>query len=289
MTVDADTFLCGPLACGVLLAARDAGYTAADVVEPAVSFSLVVAARAAIDPWDGDFESAVAEVLAQRASLRSFAREVLAQPGVSWWLSPVARGSQVHGHGATTGPTTTLGSSVYAQSPRHATVTSTRVGGDTCHDAITAHHLGDGEPDPSPTRTLLHADHGARVFEINSAESWHQLAHRYPLADATPQRERGGLAPDWNAVARDWDGVHLSLFGYLAATHVPLGNGDDTTVLWTWDGEQTCWLRDVLTPADTVPAASDADRMPPARLRLRSLDHARDETVHSRRLRRSDR
>ena len=67
----------------------------------------------------------------------------------------------------------------------------------------------------------------------------------------------GGLAsdvaPDWVAVRREWDGVHLSFGGLLAASLVPLGRAGERTALWTWECEQTCWLRDVFAARADLP------------------------------------
>ena len=58
----------------------------------------------------------------------------------------------------------------------------------------------------------------------------------------------GGWAiPDWPAVAAVWDGVHVSVLGWLttAGVAVPVGPGA-TTTLAGWDPDATWWLADVL-------------------------------------------
>ncbi|GAA1227473.1 hypothetical protein GCM10009676_07160 [Prauserella halophila] len=277
MPDDVEAFLRGPLACAALLAAQDWGLSAKEVTKPGVSFALAVAARQAIDPWDEHYSATLDCALQRREEVRAFADAVLREPGVAWWSSPVADHWQVHvaGHPS---DSANLVSSSYAQLPIPALVTSSYIDGDTCWDALASAHVGDAEPNSSPTRTLLHSDSSSRVFEIDSADSWHELVTRYPLRAAAA--ERGGLAPDWQSVAQDWDGVHLSLMGFLAGTHVPVGMGADRTVLWTWDSEQTYWLRDVFTATSTVSAAAHAARPQHDRRPLRLLDHQRDS--HSR-------
>ncbi len=78
------------------------------------------------------------------------------------------------------------------------------------------------------------------------------------------------LTPDWDDVARHWDGVHLTWLGYLTAdgTLSDLEPGD-ITMLRNWGSERTAWLAPIFskpTPlpidprllADARPADSDA-------------------------------
>ena len=51
--------------------------------------------------------------------------------------------------------------------------------------------------------------------------------------------------PDWHAVAGDWDGVHLSLFGLLTSYLVRVTNHEGSAMLWRWESERTLWFRDV--------------------------------------------
>ncbi|HEY4870339.1 MAG TPA: hypothetical protein VIJ03_00425 [Candidatus Dormibacteraeota bacterium] len=68
----------------------------------------------------------------------------------------------------------------------------------------------------------------ARVLEIHSRDTWSALARFYPKAEAgfifttTPHRPQNAarLDPDWSELSRDWDGVHLSIGGWLTAEDV---------------------------------------------------------------------
>jgi hypothetical protein len=77
----------------------------------------------------------------------------------------------------------------------------------------------------------------ARVIEIHSPRDWAALCVRYPAPSATR------LDPDWHAVAREWDGVHLSIGGWLTAEDRPYGAGGRTAELRGWNMESTVWLR----------------------------------------------
>lgn len=91
----------------------------------------------------------------------------------------------------------------------------------------------------------------ARVLEIHSRDAWSALARSYPRGEAgfifTPTRHRAETAarvdPDWSALSRDWDGVHLSIGGWLTAEDVPYESDGMKTELRGWGMESTVWLR----------------------------------------------
>jgi hypothetical protein len=53
---------------------------------------------------------------------------------------------------------------------------------------------------------------------------------------------QGHLTPDWALIRKSFDGVHLSLWGYLNTMHVTVTSEAGTSRLWSWDGEQCFWL-----------------------------------------------
>ena len=90
----------------------------------------------------------------------------------------------------------------------------------------------------------------ARMLEIHSRDAWAALARFYPRAEAgftftsAPRPQSAvRLDPDWSALSRDWDGVHLSIGGWLTAEDVPYQSEGQTTELRGWDMESTVWLR----------------------------------------------
>jgi hypothetical protein len=99
----------------------------------------------------------------------------------------------------------------------------------------------------------------ARIWNITSPDDWRRLAVRYPR-DVTASRRhdwyrwtgRAGtwVLPDWPRAARDWDGVHLSIAGYITATGFAIPAGDAATVLAGWAPDQTFWMNDVFTRSD---------------------------------------
>lgn len=124
----------------------------------------------------------------------------------------------------------------------------------------------------------------ARVWEVHSPTDWARLVLAYPkvatkahqswelpgpnqhrrdLADllgvagqraarATVKRQ---LVPDWDAVAKDYDGVHLSWAGLLTTegyvSDLPDGS---VTMLRYWWSERTLWLADVFGSPVPAPA-----------------------------------
>jgi hypothetical protein len=98
----------------------------------------------------------------------------------------------------------------------------------------------------------LRVDPGARVYEVHALADWERLAAAYPRDvtgtrrhdwDRWSGREGRWIVPDWQLVAQDWDGVHVSMAGYLSTAGVAAGE----TLLAGWDADQALWLRDVFT------------------------------------------
>lgn len=99
---------------------------------------------------------------------------------------------------------------------------------------------------------------GARVFEVDGPAAWSALVTRYPLDVSQSRRHdwwqatgRDGdwLIPDFQAVARDYDAVHVTVLGYLmtAGVAVPAGLGSGSaTLLAGWDPDTAWWLTDML-------------------------------------------
>lgn len=116
----------------------------------------------------------------------------------------------------------------------------------------------------------LRARAGARVLEIHDARAWCDLVEAH-LRDVTWSRGHDWQSstgwsgswtlPDWASVAQEWDGVHLSVLGYLTVSGRPLTTsgpgeqhddltpGPTRTLLAGWSPGQTYWLTDVLEPA----------------------------------------
>jgi hypothetical protein len=100
-------------------------------------------------------------------------------------------------------------------------------------------------------------DPAARVYEVHEPGDWGRLAATHPK-DVTASRrhdwsrwtgrEGQWILPDWRSVAAQWDGVHVSVAGYLSTARMAVDiGGGAATLLAGWDADQTLWLRDVFT------------------------------------------
>jgi hypothetical protein len=139
------------------------------------------------------------------------------------------------------------------------------------------------------TRHRLPVRDGARLWEIHRSEEWVDLVRAYPRS---PDRPHGGwelpgpnqhledldalravpaqraavtgepvsqLVPDWDAVAADFDGVHLSWAGFLTSEGFVSRLADaEVTMLRYWFSERTLWLRDVFGDPEPLPAPAIA-------------------------------
>ena len=113
---------------------------------------------------------------------------------------------------------------------------------------------------------------GARVYEIGGPGQWAELVNRYPL-DVSKSRRHDWwqatgwagrwLIPDYAAVATDWDGVHVSVAGYLTTAGIAIpAAGGSRTMLAGWDPDATWWLNDVLSFAGPSEDWREDDQAP---------------------------
>jgi hypothetical protein len=119
-------------------------------------------------------------------------------------------------------------------------------------------YVEDGQGWTRARVTPLRARRGSRVLELSGPDAWTALVQRHPL-DVTASRgpawrsatglDGPWLVPDWAGVARTFDAVHLSTWGYLttAGRALPLPHGH--TLLAGWDPDATFWLTDCLAVA----------------------------------------
>jgi hypothetical protein len=103
----------------------------------------------------------------------------------------------------------------------------------------------------------VHPPADVGVLELTRPADWVALVARYPLAVTASRRhdwwrttgwDGEWLVPDWTAVAEDYDGVHLTVDGYLstAGRALSVPGTDARTLLGGWDPDAIWWLTDVL-------------------------------------------
>ncbi|HZB41473.1 MAG TPA: hypothetical protein VE487_10930 [Ilumatobacter sp.] len=134
------------------------------------------------------------------------------------------------------------------------------------------------------TRWWLPVRPEARVFEIHRPADWARLVTAHPraaephpgwelpgvnqhvtdiaplLASAHHRAARASVrrhvVPDWQSVANQYDGVHLSWAGFITSEGyiVDLESGDgDVTMLRYWFSERTLWLADAFGEPRAAP------------------------------------
>jgi hypothetical protein len=96
-------------------------------------------------------------------------------------------------------------------------------------------------------------DPTAMIYEVNGPRDWASLVERYPM-DATGTHDGewrywGGvrgpwLLPDWTKVSEDYDGIHVTIGGYLTSSGRAIQVGDSYTMLAGWVPDGTQWLAD---------------------------------------------
>jgi hypothetical protein len=89
----------------------------------------------------------------------------------------------------------------------------------------------------------------ASVYNITTASQWEELALRYPAV------EDNLIYPDWQAIAQDWDGVHMTIGAITAIQGMRIKTPYGLLAPSYWDIETTFWLRWAfasVTPVETV-------------------------------------
>jgi len=99
----------------------------------------------------------------------------------------------------------------------------------------------------------------ANILEIDGPDDWLGLVERFPLEVTRSRRHDWWRAtgvdsrwfiPDWFAASAVFDGVHLTIAGYLATAGRPLPVDGGHTVLANFGPDETYWLADAVQPSD---------------------------------------
>jgi hypothetical protein len=262
----------GPAGCGFLLTIEESALPPEVAARPEICIEAAAIAQHEIGPFMPDHGWTVATVLAEGPRLLGFARSLLSVPEAGWLFAPLDRSAQlwISEDGAPPDPAKLLTPSApptnwerYAQKPANnprgsiliAFVTSTPVGEGSSVLAGAANGAGDWDFEPPVQQYRLRVAATARVFEVDGPDAWHRLCAGYPATG-----EDGRIVPDWSAVARDWDAVHLTLGGQLSAEQVRVESPAGWSELWGWDNEQTLWLRWCFTAVERLPVLEELPR-----------------------------
>lgn len=295
----ADAFLAAPAGQALLALVEGHGLAPADLADPLTAVHLVTSAMDLISRWDPVTPARLERLALDSPARRPLAERLASAPELDWWFAPLDRDAQLWSSlagsdylepgldRATAGPLS--GFERYAHKPTPSILTSSAVA-DDLSSLIVASVLGSNDMQPHPfeeiRRTRLAVRPHARVYEITGPAAWAALARRYPAIDpgnhhqavnADGSLEPGEppeVVPDWPAVARDWDGVHVSLGAVLLATDVRVEDETGMSRLWAWNAEGTYWLRWAFSAANPLP---DLD---PGPIGLGQLDPIGDRPGH---------
>ena len=80
-----EEILASPMGCAFFADARERGYVAEDLANPAVSFPLAAYAVDMVEIWQSDHEEVVAEMLGLAPVIRPLVEATLAYDGTAWW------------------------------------------------------------------------------------------------------------------------------------------------------------------------------------------------------------
>ncbi len=247
----ASSLLRCPVGCAFLLTIARDRIPVALAVTPHEACARAVVALRALNPWSGSFERAVSAVLSRGSDLTSLARAAADHPESRWWRAPLDRTRQVlvsketpHPPSHKASPESLAHWEAYAQRPVGWRMTSTLSGGYSCLDTVIARGDGDWMEPETYRRFAAQVDESARILEISAPADWHALCAAFPCFNQDPNSPAGAgsLSPDWDRVAAQWDGVHLTFLGLLTTPFVRYSSEAGNTMLWSWDTEGTMWL-----------------------------------------------
>jgi hypothetical protein len=113
-------------------------------------------------------------------------------------------------------------------------------------------------PERAALRQLFPAATPPRVYEVHRPRDWQHLVATYPFDVSRSRRgvwwqstgiDGAWFIPDWQAVAGDYDAIHVSVHGYLTTAGEALPVPGGHTVLAGWNPDVTYWLSDVTSGA----------------------------------------
>lgn len=277
-----DDLVRSPLGCAFLLSVDYSGVSPADAVKPAVSLMGLADAVAETTIWSSDYARLIRYLALKSESLKPLARAILEHPGSDWWFAPLDRKAQVwaaRAENASAAPTQDRFASpsnnrwaTWENKPRSGLYTTTLFDGETALFAALDSGVSELSVDfKSPVACWrLSASESARVYEITSPMDAHELCARYPargrscgnylrlfpikrIEPNADTDEKSFLTVDWEAAAKDWDGVHLTFGGLLTSDSVRIASSAGWSMLMFWDLEQTLWLRWAFDAVERMP------------------------------------
>lgn len=278
-----DELTASPLGCAFLLIMNESGISADVAATPSVSLRALADAVSETSIWQPLYPRVAEFILSRGGQLRDLARAILESPAIDWWFAPIDRDAQTwaapYRAPADVAPTPTMFNAPkrpmtrweqWANKSENGLYTSTLLDDRTAMLSALDSGMASDLMISYPVRSWrLRAAAAARVYEIHGPLDWHRLCARYPaqgLLDASDEpaviqnenvypllRVEGEarcatsidrlLAPNWAAVAADWDGVHMTFGGLLTCDKARVASTAGWSMNRFWDLEQTLWLK----------------------------------------------
>lgn len=224
--------------------------------------------------WSPEIDTLAPLLPALAPQLRDVAEELIKAPATASWWKPLDGSQQIWVHSPGSIPTAqSLQADLrpihpWASKPRGGFWTSMAL------PPLPSVWLLNVEDPGVPRRAVwrLPVLGAAKVWEIDRPSSWIELCRRYPNDTTQTYREqwrKWGLrqdrvvTPNWEQVAQEWDGVHLSMGGLLTTEGVPLVVGNGGTMLQGWTSEGTLWLRWTFGSPERLPDWEGGDHWYP--------------------------
>ena len=297
-----DELTASPLGCAFLLIMNESGISADVAATPSVSLRALADAVSETSIWQPLYPRVAEFILSRGGRLRDLARAILESPASDWWFAPIDRDAQTwaapYRAPADVAPTPTMFNAPkrpmtrweqWANKSENGLYTSTLLDDTTAMLSALDSGMASDLMISYPVRSWrLRAADTARVYEIRGPLDWHSLCARYPaqgLLDASDEPEviqnenmysllrvEGEaryataidrlLAPNWAAVAADWDGVHMTFGGLLTCDKARVAAAAGWSMNRFWDLEQTLWLKWAFGESQRLPGHESAAHLP---------------------------
>lgn len=261
--------------CDFLVTLVESRLSPEDLADPKVSLELAAVSAESVNIYNSEHSLLASELPPLAREKAAQARAVIEHPGTAWWFDDIDLNAQAWVSIHWTNPPLkfiygTPPNTMAWERPRNPSgrweryaqkiftnppqVTSTLYGPHLTSKLVGYEdRVGDYMCEFPLAWWSMRFLEEVRVFEIHGSADWHDLCVRYPAKGTKDSR----LVPNWGAVAEEWDGVHLSLGGFLAAEQNRYESAAGWSMLDFWHAEQTFWLRALKTETERQP---DFDR-----------------------------
>lgn len=236
----------GPLVSAMFSLAQEEGTLPLADQTPEMVLHLLAAAETDLNPHEQDLPQRLQIALSRSKSLEPLIQGELSS-GIEYWWEPMGRMDQIwtaHNSFQTAPSQDALeeakdrfgGLGDHRIHPIPVMTTSTNYDGRTSFEINASYDDGlDALFDLPAARYQVPVQQTARIYEVRRLQDWAVLLESY--------RPHGETGVDWDAAAKDWDGIHVGIAGLLTTERrrlLPNGSKEEVQILW--GSEHTAWL-----------------------------------------------